>query len=107
MKGGDRKNRCYDKNNDLSPVIIYLHPATKIAIMGHQAKKVFILTSFCNLLFLISMAQENKPQFTHADTLRGSMNAERAYNVLKYDISFIPDYDAKSIRGKNVITYID
>ena len=35
------------------------------------------------------------------------MNAERAYNVLKYDISFTPDYENKSIQGKNIITYID
>ncbi|MEJ0079376.1 MAG: M1 family metallopeptidase [Puia sp.] len=75
--------------------------------MIHQAKKLFIFTSFCNLLFLFALAQQDKPQFTRADTLRGSMNAERAYNVLKYDLSFIPDFDTKSIRGKNIITYID
>ncbi len=51
--------------------------------------------------------QQERPKFTRADTLRGSMNAERAYNVLKYDISFTPDYENKSIQGKNTITYID
>lgn len=59
------------------------------------------------MFFLLANAQQEKPKFTRADTLRGSMNAERAYDVLKYDISFTPDYENKSIQGKNVITYID
>src|SRR6201995_4843166 len=75
--------------------------------MIHQAKKVLLFSSFFNLLVLLALAQHDKPQFTHADTLRGSLNAERAYNVLKYDLTFIPDFDTKSIRGKNIITYID
>src|SRR3982750_1728109 len=75
--------------------------------MIHQAKKVLIFISFFNLLFLSALAQQAKPQFTHADTLRGSLNAERAYNVLKYDISVTPDFETKSIRGKTIITYID
>ena len=80
--------------------MITFHPDTKIAIMIHQAKKIFIFTSFCNLFFLFALAQENKPQFTRADTLRGSMNAERAYNVLKYDISFTPDFEYEIDSGK-------
>src|SRR6201989_3021158 len=75
--------------------------------MIHQAKKFFIFGSFFNLLLLFAFGQQDKPLFTHADTLRGSLNAERAYNVLKYDITFTPDYETKSIRGKNIITYID
>jgi aminopeptidase N len=51
--------------------------------------------------------QNNKPSFTHDDSLRGSLNPERSYNVLKYDISFTPDYKQQSITGKNTITYID
>jgi aminopeptidase N len=75
--------------------------------MIQPAKSISILLSG---LFLISMhmsAQEAKPVFTRADTLRGSMNAERNYNVIKYDISFTPDYENKSIRGQNTITYTD
>jgi aminopeptidase N len=75
--------------------------------MIHQAKRIYILTGLCNLFFLIAPAQQDKPEFTHADTLRGSMNAERRYNVLKYDISFTPDYENKFIKGKNTITYLD
>jgi aminopeptidase N len=69
--------------------------------MIQQTKRNSILAIVCNLIFLLAGAQQEKTKFTHADTLRGSMNAERAYNVTKYDISFTPDY------GKNTITYID
>ena len=75
--------------------------------MIHQAKRISSLSIICNLFFLLAIAQQEKPKFTRADTLRGSMNAERAYNVLKYDISFTPDFENKSIQGKNTITYID
>jgi aminopeptidase N len=75
--------------------------------MIHQAKRICSLTLVCNLFFLFALAQPDKPAFTHADTLRGSMNAERAYNVLKYDITCTPDFENKSIQGKNIITYIE
>jgi aminopeptidase N len=75
--------------------------------MIHQAKRIYSLCFIFSLFLLPSMAQPDKPPFTRADTLRGSMNAERAYNVLKYDISFTPDFEKKSIRGMNTITYID
>jgi hypothetical protein len=45
-------------------------------------------------------------KFTRADTLRGTLNAERTWwNVLRYDITVKPDFNAKSIAGKNVIKY--
>jgi aminopeptidase N len=75
--------------------------------MIQQAKRISVLCLVCNLFFLFAVAQPDKPVFTRADTLRGSMNAERAYNVLKYDISLTPDYENKSIRGSNTITYKD
>ena len=44
--------------------------------------------------------------FTHADTLRGSITPERAWwNVLRYDITVKPDYESKTITGRNSITY--
>jgi aminopeptidase N len=75
--------------------------------MIHQAKRVFLCFFSAVISFLSGSAQEANPVFTRADTLRGSLNAERTYNVLKYDISFTPDYDDKSITGRNTITYID
>ncbi len=75
--------------------------------MIHQAKRISSLSIICTLFLLFASAQEKKPKFTRADTLRGSLNAERAYNVLRYDISITPDFENKSIQGKNTITYID
>jgi aminopeptidase N len=75
--------------------------------MIHPAKRISVFYFISNLFFLFSYAQEVNPQFTRADSLRGSMNAERAYNVLKYDISFSPDFENKSILGSNTITYSD
>ncbi|HTB26775.1 MAG TPA: M1 family metallopeptidase [Puia sp.] len=75
--------------------------------MIHQAKRIFSLSTICSLLLFSVAAQKEKPKFTRADTLRGSLNAERSYNVLKYDISITPDFENKSIQGKNTITYID
>ena len=75
--------------------------------MIHGAKRNYFLFFICSLFFLSARAQSVKSKFTRADTLRGSMNRERAYNVIKYDIVFIPDFESRSIRGKNTITYID
>jgi aminopeptidase N len=75
--------------------------------MLQPAKRISAIYFICTLLIFSAFAQNDKPKFTHADSLRGSLNPERAYNVLKYDISFTPDYENKSIRGWNSITYID
>jgi aminopeptidase N len=75
--------------------------------MIHQAKRISSLSLIWSLFLILANAQTVKPHFTHADTLRGSMNAERAYNVLKYEIEFAPDFENKSIRGKNTISYLD
>ncbi len=72
-----------------------------------QPAKSFSLLLIGLLFFRFAGAQIDKLQYTHADTLRGSMNPERAYNVLRYDLSFSPDFDSKSIKGKNIITYLD
>jgi aminopeptidase N len=75
--------------------------------MIHPAKTISVLYFLSSLFFLTCSAQPDNSQFTHADTLRGSMNAERRYNVLKYEISITPDFDHKSIVGSNTITYED
>lgn len=47
-----------------------------------------------------------KESFTRADTLRGIINAERAWwNVLRYDITIKPDYNNKTLSGSNNIEY--
>ena len=45
-------------------------------------------------------------QYTHQDTLRGSIGPERSWwNVLRYDVAVTPDYDARSITGRTTIQY--
>lgn len=46
-------------------------------------------------------------RFTHADTLRGTINPERAWwDVLRYDISVTPDYKKKFIQGAVDIRFL-
>ncbi len=61
--------------------------------MIQPAKRICLTLLTLPLFCLTALAQEGKPVFTHADTLRGSMNPEREYNVLKYEITFTPDYE--------------
>lgn len=50
--------------------------------------------------------QNLRTVFTHEDTLRGSLNANRSWwNVLRYDLEVEPDYNTRSIRGRNTIKY--
>ena len=66
-------------------------------------RALFVFVLLCLTIF--SFAQ-NKEHFTHADTLRGSLNPNRTWwNVLRYDISVTPDYEAKTITASNKITY--
>jgi aminopeptidase N len=49
---------------------------------------------------------QNAKRFTRADTLRGSLNAERNWwEVQHYDITVMPDFLSKSIRGEVTITF--
>ncbi|MGN6293163.1 MAG: M1 family metallopeptidase [Chitinophagaceae bacterium] len=58
----------------------------------------------CLLLFAGASAQQ--PVYTHADTLRGSITPERAWwDVQRYDITVKPDYNSRTITGKNLLTY--
>jgi aminopeptidase N len=46
-----------------------------------------------------------RAQFTEQDTLRGTITPERAWwNVLRYDITVKPDFNSKTLKGKNIIT---
>ena len=59
--------------------------------------------SFLFLAFKPS-AQNLRP--TRQDTLKGSITNERAWwNVLYYDITVHPDFDDRTIKGSNSITY--
>jgi aminopeptidase N len=65
--------------------------------------------SLCALCFIVtssSFAQPGEKKFTRADTLRGTVTPERGWwDVMRYDIEVIPDYNNKTIEGKNDITF--
>ena len=67
------------------------------------------LTAFGMTAFFFTQAHAQlgaaKNQFTHADTLRGSLNENRDWwDVLRYDITVKPDIENKTIEGKCIIT---
>jgi len=71
-------------------------------------KKIFALLSYSILFLHVAHAQlgVKKETFTHADTLRGSLNPERTWwDVLRYDVEVKPDYNSKTIEGKTTIHY--
>src|SRR5689334_9610563 len=56
------------------------------------------------LLILLNVC--SYAQFTHQDSLRGSNGPGRAWwDVKYYDLSVIPDFNTKTIQGKNRIKY--
>lgn len=69
--------------------------------------RVIVMLTFC-ALFQVSRSQvlHQPAAFTHQDTLRGSLNAERTWwDVLHYDISVEPDYASKTIRATAIISF--
>lgn len=67
------------------------------------------MTGILSLFLFISLSAQplsDKKQFTHQDTLRGSIGPGRSWwNVLRYDIEVTPDYNSRSIKGTNTITF--
>ncbi len=62
-----------------------------------------VLTLLLVLFFTIASFAQN---FTHQDTLRGSITPERAWwNLQHYDLSVSVNPDTKSIQGTNTVTY--
>ena len=62
--------------------------------------------TFCISLFCNAQPLSKKKVFTHQDTLRGTIGPERVWwDVRRYDIEVTPDYESKTIIGRNTITY--
>lgn len=60
------------------------------------------------LFFLVTLLATTgiEAQFSRQDTLRGTVGPERSWwDVQRYDISVTPDFDRRSIRGRNRIEY--
>ena len=65
-----------------------------------------IFYSFC--INAYSQLGDKKNVFTHADTLRGGNGLYRQkWDVLHYDITAEPDYNNKTIVGKNTMQFYD
>ena len=70
-------------------------------------KSLFLATCFA-ILFITGNAQVlHQPKtFTQQDTLRGTLNPQRTWwDVMKYNIWVKPDYDSKTITGRNTIQF--
>lgn len=58
------------------------------------------------IVLAVNIQAQTKKEYTLADTLRGTLSPERLWwDVQRYDLSFKPDFNAKSIAGANKITY--
>jgi aminopeptidase N len=70
-------------------------------------KTVVFIICFCVYIqFANAQLGVNKEKFTHADTLRGSLNPNRTWwDVMRYDIVVEPDYESKTIKGKTTISF--
>lgn len=63
--------------------------------------KLLTLIGFFFTGFVFGQLGESKILFTHGDTLRGSLNADRTWwDVIHYTIGVTPNYDKKYIEGK-------
>jgi aminopeptidase N len=70
--------------------------------------KLLIIACMSFSFFANAQLGADKKAFTHQDTLRGTLNKERNWwNVLKYDITVTPDYETKTISGKNEMSFFD
>ena len=70
-----------------------------------KGKRLLIAFLFISAVGNAQLMQ-SKEIFTHADTLRGSLNANRTWwDVLRYDIEVKPDYASKTIEGKVKIIF--
>jgi hypothetical protein len=85
-------------------------PEKDIMQIGFSALRQFICTCAVLLYCFLASAQilTDKKNYTSQDSLRGSNGPGRAkWDVIHYDITVKPDYENKTIAGKNIIRYID
>ena len=67
---------------------------------------LFIFSCTIGITTVNAQLLKNKPTFTHADTLRGSLNENRDWwDILRYDITVKPDFVKKEIEGKVILTF--
>lgn len=72
-----------------------------------MTKRIFLLATL-NLFIGSIKAHQNIdiPKPTRQDTLNGSITPERIWwDILHYDITVKPNYNTKTLVGKNIIKY--
>ena len=69
--------------------------------------KKLLSTFLFSLLAFTASSQvlSNKEKYTEADTLRGSLRAERAYDALRYHLKLKVNPSEEFIDGSNIITF--
>ncbi len=76
--------------------------------MVNICTRLLLMTVTAAVICFTSGAQvlHKQEAFTHQDTLRGSLNAERTWwDVQRYDITVKPDYSSKTIQGSVTISF--
>ena len=75
----------------------------------NMGRKLCGVAAFLFVLFNITQAQSlliQKKEYSHADSLRGSLRDERTcYDVLYYELNIKIDTSSRSITGSNLIRY--
>jgi aminopeptidase N len=72
----------------------------------YSIKSLAALLTFFIIQSAIAQPLNQKGKFTHQDTLRGSITPERAWwDVQYYNIQVTPDYESKSIKGCNQLSF--
>src|SRR5690349_12733615 len=86
---------------------LFKYRGLRISYFYRMRKTVVFIICFCAFIqFSNAQLGLNKEKFTHADTLRGSLNPNRTWwDVLRYDIDVKPDYESKTIIGKTTISF--
>lgn len=80
--------------------------ASNIIMTKYILRSSFLLLTFYFSTFSFAQPLNQKNQFTHQDTLRGTIGPERSWwDVLYYDVYVIPDFNTKSIKGNTTIRY--
>ena len=68
----------------------------------------FFVFCFFTAVFTHAQPLNHKGYFNRQDSLRGTLNPYRTWwNVLRYDITVTPDFNSRTIKGKNIITLWD
>ncbi|MEO7311793.1 MAG: M1 family metallopeptidase [Chitinophagaceae bacterium] len=84
------------------------HPAESQNPIPYKMAKAGLIAilACCQLSSSAQLLSPKTEPFTHADTLRGTLNESRTWwDVKRYDINVTPDYETKTIKGKTTIWF--